>query len=185
MARSKRDHASGINSTSFGLTNLAMTKFSALKDLSCDPKLAEALGNMVVIWAFAEEQLIATLARVTNTSLNMAMTGYYRIPTFEARIKFIRALITEWRPDRFDKAEIDRQIDKLSHLAGTRNHWVHSVWLTDDAKTEIILIDPRADIDGAQRSKPVKAADVTNHVEAVRKRAETLNTLLDIGSLAI
>jgi hypothetical protein len=63
----------------------------ALRDLSHDPKLAEALGNMVVAWAYAEETLIFSLARVADINLNMALAGLHRLPTFESRIKFIRA----------------------------------------------------------------------------------------------
>jgi hypothetical protein len=76
----------------------------ALRDLSHDPNLAEALGNMVVAWAYAEETLIFSLARVADINLNMALAGLHRLPTFESRIKFIRALISEWKPPSgFDK----------------------------------------------------------------------------------
>ena len=56
----------------------------ALRDLSHDPKLAEALGNMVVAWAYAEETLIFSLARVADINLNMALAGLHRLPTFES-----------------------------------------------------------------------------------------------------
>lgn len=41
--------------------------FYSLEDLSHDTKLAEALGNMVVAWADAEQRLLGTLARITGT----------------------------------------------------------------------------------------------------------------------
>jgi hypothetical protein len=52
---------------------------------------------MVVTWAFAEVMLFATLARITGIGLNMAMAAHYRIPTFEARAKFILALLPDWK----------------------------------------------------------------------------------------
>jgi hypothetical protein len=152
--------------------------YYTLEDLSNDPKLAEALGNMVAAWAGAEVTLISTLARITGMPLNMAQAGYYRIPTFEARVKFIRALMTEWKTDLFNTEGIDLAIQKLSKLASTRNHWIHGDWCASDDEKEIVVFDHRADPDSSHRRKPVKAADVTNHCKAVLGRARDLAALV-------
>jgi|SRR6516162_3412720 len=162
-----------------------MAGFHALTDLSHDPKLAEALGNMVIAWAYAEESLIGALSRISGMSLNKAQAGFYRIPTFESRIKFIRALITEWNTKEFNTAAIDTAIDKLSHLSSARNHWVHGCWLATDDYSELYVFDMRADAESDARRKPVKAADVRNHNQAVLLRADALRALIDMSSLEI
>ena len=162
-----------------------MAGFHALTDLSHDPKLAEALGNMVIAWAYAEESLIGALSRISGMSLNKAQAGFYRIPTFESLIKFIRALITEWNTKEFNTAAIDTAIDKLSHLSSARNHWVHGCWLATDDYSELYVFDMRADAESDARRKPVKAADVRNHNQAVLLRADALRALIDMGSLEI
>jgi len=168
-----------------------MAGFHALTDLSHDPKLAEALGNMVIAWAYAEESLIGALSRISGMSLNKAQAGFYRIPTFESRIKFIRALITEWNTKEFNTAAIDTAIDKLSHLSSARNHWVRIkfiralITLATDDYSELYVFDMRADAESDARRKPVKAADVRNHNQAVLLRADALRALIDMGSLEI
>jgi len=162
-----------------------MAGFHALTDLSHDPKLAEALGNMVIAWAYAEESLIGALSRISGMSLNKAQAGFYRIPTFESLIKFIRALITEWNTKEFNTAAIDTAIDKLSHLSSARNHWVHGCWLATDDYSELYVFDMRADAESDARRKPVKAADVRNHNQAVLLRADALRALIDMSSLEI
>jgi hypothetical protein len=155
-----------------------------LRDLDHDPALAAALGNMVVAWAHAETVLLGTLARVSGSRLNMIQAGYYRIPTFEARVKFLQGLITEWNTEKFDKSVISAAIDKLSKLASTRNHWIHGDWCLIVHTKETVIYDQRAAL-GSPRCKPVKAADVASHCEAVIRRASDLNSLIDWDSLPL
>jgi hypothetical protein len=149
-----------------------------LDDLEHDPKLAEALGNMVVAWASAETALCNIFACIANLHINFAMMAYYRIPTFEARSKVVQSMLSEWETKTYDPATISDAVAKLSKLAGTRNDWIHGVWCGDKAKRETVVFDFRAPLDSDRRSKPVKAADVSNHVNAVRLRAETLRDLV-------
>jgi hypothetical protein len=133
---------------------------------------------MVVVWAFAETMLFSTLARVTHIGLNMAMTGHYSLPTFEARANFFIAIMQDWKTREFDKDQIAATIKKLKNLARIRNHWVHGDWCADAGKTRTIIFDQRAPIDSKNRGKPVKAADVVNHCAAVKQRAEMLGVLI-------
>jgi len=157
--------------------------YFALQDLSHDPKLAEALGNMVVAWAHAEIMLFATFARVAGIGLNMAMEASARIPTFESRTKFIRALIQEWNTVEFDKEAIVDAIQGLVTLSKTRNHWVHGDWCAPADKSHAVIFDHRAPVESPKRRKPVKAHDVMNHCDAVKLRAAELGKLIKYEAL--
>ena len=159
--------------------------YSSLRDLSRDPDLAVAIGNMVVVWAYAETVMLSALARVSSMRLNMAMVGYYRIPTFEARTKFILSLCTEWDTSEFDKAAIEQAIQKLAKLASTRNHWVHGDWCGSKDDKTVVIFDHRADPASLARRKVVKANDVRHHCDTVRSRADELNELIQIETLPI
>jgi hypothetical protein len=155
-----------------------MAPYRALEDLSHDPKLAEALGNMLVAWAHAEILIICTFARVTGIGLNMALEAYHRISNFESRIKFTLALIPEWRTDKFNKDEIATAVEKLAKLSKVRNHWVHGDWCANAGKTETVVFDHRSPLTSPKRRKPVKTADVLNHCAAVKERAAKLGELI-------
>jgi hypothetical protein len=60
--------------------------FTDIDDLDYDSELAKALGNMVIAWARAETALLFTFASIMDVRVNFAMFGYYKIPTFEARV---------------------------------------------------------------------------------------------------
>ncbi|HVV33035.1 MAG TPA: hypothetical protein VHC73_07390 [Vitreimonas sp.] len=156
---------------------IAMAYFN-IDNLDHDPKLAQALGNMLVAWAFGEYTLVSTLAAVFDIDTNMAWVAYYRVPTFEARVKMIRAAITEWKPaPRYDKEAIDNAIEKLSKLSMTRNGWVHGDWCADGKRTATVIFDARKAAEADGRRKDMKVADVITHCGAVRLRA---NALLDL-----
>lgn len=148
--------------------------FGGLRDLKHDRELAAALGDMVIAWSNAEQALVQVFHKLTNTSHAMATAAYYRIPTFEARTKTIRAMLSEWETDQYDPAEIQRAILKLNGLARTRNNWVHSTWLWQNGSGGTYICDYREEKDDPKRMRPVKAADVANHVEAVQLRAQAI-----------
>lgn len=148
--------------------------YLALEDLSHDPELAQALGNMVVAWANAEITLFSTFSRVANIGLNMAMESYHRIPTFESRVKFTLALVDEWQTADFDKAAIGTTIEKLGKLAKTRNEWVHGDWCALRDKSKTVVFNHRRSPDDPRRTKSVKAHDVRDHCAAVNRRANDL-----------
>lgn len=102
--------------------------FDDIDNLDRDPELAMALGNMVVAWASAETAMAIALSTISGMTPNMALLGYYRIPTFEARNKYILSLMAEWHGKGFDKEGIRCRLEKLRKLASTRNHWVHNIW---------------------------------------------------------
>jgi hypothetical protein len=154
-----------------------------LQDLSHDSKLAEALGNMVVAWAHAENILLQVISRVTGIGQNMAIAGYYRIPTFESRTKFILAIISRWETTRYDKDTITKTIEKLGSLAAARNQWIHGHWCTNYERTRTVIFNHRVPATSLNRRKPIKEADVLNHCEAVNKRASDLASLIEIHSL--
>src|SRR5690242_5604305 len=106
----------------------ALDRYDDLHNLDNDQALARALGNMVIAWANAETALVFAFSAVADITVNMAIMGYYRVPTFESRVKALRAMIEEWKSSKYDKVAIDHAIEKLSKLSKTRNDWVHGVW---------------------------------------------------------
>jgi len=157
-----------------------MSGYVSLSDFDHDPALATELGNMVVVWAYAEEILIQTLACILNAeNLDMIQVLYYRIPTFEARTKVIRGAISEWNTTVYDKDAIAHLVSKLGKLAVTRNGWVHGDWCRTSTKPyETVIFNFRVAGDAPDRRRPVKAADVRNHNQAVRARAKELNQIV-------
>jgi hypothetical protein len=140
--------------------------YISLRDLTSDPKLAE------------ERSLISVFSIVTGSDFTLATAGYYRIPTFESRTKVIRAMLIEWKDKRYDASAIQEQIEKLSSLSLTRNNWVHGFWcMGGDPKREVVIFDYRNPAGHRNRRRPVKEADVWNHIRAVHGRSEKINEL--------
>lgn len=158
------------------------TQFWDLETLSQDRDLAAALGDVMIAWAHAEATMSALLARASGMNVNMAMMGYYRIPTFDSRRKFLQSVIAEWKAKDFDKPAIEKELEALSRLSKTRNDWVHGVWCRNYDSSQTVLFDLRAP-EGPGRRKIVKAADVNNHVEAVNARSKELARLIRRGEL--
>jgi hypothetical protein len=148
-----------------------------LDDLQHDPKLAEALGHMVVVWARAETSLLNIFAHIMNIHFNRATLSYYRIPTYEARTKVLLSALDAWGTEQYDCKAIAKCIIVFNRLSKARNNWVHGVWCTDRSKNTVIF-DFRAPEDSGRRLVPVKATDVENHVQAVRRQIVALEELL-------
>lgn len=138
-----------------------------------------ALGNMIVAWSCAEHALVHAMANVTGMDLNQASKGFYRIPTFESRVKFILAMIPGWDADENQKQAFTKAIEALSGLAATRNSWVHNSWVEDVSigGGGVFAINERA-APGKQWHKEVKAHDINHHSETVIRRTNELRALL-------
>lgn len=147
-----------------------------LDNLDHDPDLANAFGNMIIAWARAETALVASFAYVAGFHFNTASVAYYRIPTFESRIKVILAMIEEWSANEQTRSDLSKAIEKLSDLAGTRNSWVHGIWCQDSHTGGTVTISLRARTQS--RVKPTKAHDVNDHTRALRQRTADLNKLI-------
>jgi hypothetical protein len=146
----------------------SIISLSTLKDF---PEIANALGEMVVVWANAEISLIGALTRVSGSdNINQMQRAYYHLPTFDTRIKFIRSLIPRWKTDAFDKAAIDKCVEKLGKLASARNHWIHGDWCHDRSLNLPVIFDHRSE-NPEKRKKSVRAQDIKNSVDAVRARS--------------
>lgn len=117
--------------------------YKDLSQLGDHPDIAQALGNMIVAWSYAETAIQFALASVCGMPVNQAMMGYYRIPTFEARVKVIQAMIPEWKTDKHDKEAIAKTIASISGLAATRNGWVHNIWAIDTTTGGAAVINLR------------------------------------------
>jgi exoribonuclease II len=151
-----------------------------IDNLDHDPKLAETIGNLVVAWARAETALLNVFACTMTIHFNLATAAFYRIPTFEARTKVLLAILESWSDPKYDPQKIAEQVTKLNRLAKTRNDWVHGVWCVDEDNPKTVVFDFRAGEESGRRNKPVKAADVENHLTAVRARITALNELVPL-----
>ncbi len=154
------------------------TLFNDLSDLDHDPAIAAALGNMVVAWASADATLAHAYGFVLGIDANIATAGYYRIPTFESRIKVLKAYITASELPLDLKTDLTKAVDKLSSLAKSRNDWIHGLWGLSADKKMTVVFDYR--LPGEQKCRPVKAADIKNHVEAVWFRSDHIAELTGI-----
>jgi hypothetical protein len=166
----RRSAASRRSSSALGS---AMT-FTSINNLNHDPELARALGDMVIAWARADTTLVMSLSAITGAPMHMAELGYYRIPSFEARVKMLRAMIPEWQNNNADALE--KALGKLNNLAHTRNGWVHNCWVISKEDNKTFCIDFRKD--PSNRSKPVKASDVRHHAESVISRVTEIEDLV-------
>ncbi|WP_292406850.1 hypothetical protein [Mesorhizobium sp.] len=142
--------------------------------------IALALGNMIVAWSGAEATLVHAMAIVGSLDINQANSGFYRIPTFESRVKFILAMIPDWEASTYDKPAIIKAIDAISGLASTRNSWVHNSWVADVSLGGggIFVVNARVPRGSQNQLKPVKAHDIRHHAETVISRTKILYGLL-------
>ena len=140
--------------------------FIFLRDLSHDRALAAALGDMIVVWAEAERNLIHIAEKVLRVNYSMVADIFSRVPTFESRIKIVRALVAEWIEPGPSADSLLKLLDRLR-----------------------VVFDMRTPKGVRARRKSVKAHDVANHVTTVRKCSDELPDLLsalqprsDLGS---
>lgn len=152
--------------------------YTNLRNLEQNPALAQALGNMVVAWSNAERALQTVLVTITDLSWSMATAGYFNIPTFESRVRFLLALAENSQSEKYDRRAIVIKISKLRDLAQKRNFWVHNFWGGTLTGRETVLFNFRAASGTSGRRTPVKAADVINHYKAVNRHTDELMDLL-------
>lgn len=149
--------------------------YSPIRSSAKAPTLATALGDMMLAWTEAEHAQSLAFAVMLNTSLYKATRLYQKLPNFRSRTQALFALI-ELHPE-FDS--IRPSVSGLSSLSKTRNDWVHGnfiqSWETPD---DIRAINLDENLESPKRSKPIKAADIHNHAEAVRVRATALETTI-------
>lgn len=153
-----------------------------IDNLDHDPALATDLGQMIVAWARAETSLVNVFAAVTDVHFNMATVAYYRIPTFEARVKVILAIISvaKFTPESL-RDDLSRAIEKLAKLASARNHWVHGLWCVEKPNpTKSVIFDFRAPPNTPGRVKPAKANDVRTHIAAVKQRTRDIDQIIPL-----
>lgn len=153
-----------------------------LSDLEDYPEVAKALGEMIIAWARMDAALIGALTRISGASLDQMQRGFHHLPTFDTRIRFIRSLIADAQIDGFDKEKIDKCVEKIGKLASARNHWVHGDWCNDSELNLPVIFDHRTKQSGATK-KPVRAADIKNHVGSVHDRAGELEDLVKFQEL--
>jgi hypothetical protein len=152
--------------------------FSPLAGLDDYPKVAAALGEMVVAWSRAERALVAIVMTVSGLSWEMANAALVSLPTYDARSKMICGMLKQWKTETHSPSAMLFEMKKLDALAETRERWLHSLWVQQHGKEKrIFAIDNRRGIANSERAKAVKAQDIRNHIEALNGRAEKLYAL--------
>jgi hypothetical protein len=148
-----------------------------LQNLDHKPEIARALGDMVVAWSYAEGSLISVMWRITSLDHQAAAVAYYRIPTFEARVKFIYALLSEWKTKKYKVDTIRVAVEKLAKLSRPRNDWIHGNWCrTADFKKQTFLVDYREP--PGSRKRTVTIGAIKNHSATVIVRAQAIKALV-------
>lgn len=173
-----RSIASGSISISgfFGLFAMNNDRVVSVTNLASHPDIAKALGEMVVAWANVDCTLVLALSHAAKMDANLALTAYYRIPTFEARTKTIIAILADSDCRLLNREAVAKAVSKLAKLASARNNWIHGSYFTDG--TKIINFDYRRPIGHESRTRTLKAHDIMDHVSAVHRRTIDLNRLL-------
>ena len=115
-------------------------------------------------WTAAEHELAASFAVILGTSVYKGSRLYQKLPNYRSRTQAMYALL-ELHPEF---APLREPIAKLSNLSKTRNDWVHGRFIKEFGGKEVRSIDLDEGLDSDKRSKPVKAADIKNHANAVR-----------------
>jgi hypothetical protein len=148
--------------------------YSPIKQASTAPELATALGDMMLAWTAAELAQVDAFAVLLNTSHHKASRLYQKLPNFRSRTQALLVLI-ELHPD-FDR--IKPVVLKISSLSKTRNDWVHGSFIRSWTGDDVRAVNNDEPSESPKRSKPIKAADIYNHANAVRGRALELDTEL-------
>jgi hypothetical protein len=156
--------------------------FTDISSLAGEQEIAHHLGDLVVVWAYAESALSLTLARATGMGGNMAIAAYYKIPTFEARTKVIRALIENWKTSEFDKSQIFDLVEKLNSLSAARNKWIHGIWARNNRIKKLYTLTFRYK---SKKWSPASANDIAHHNATVRHCATLLYTAIRKETIAI
>ena len=120
---------------------------------------------MVVAWANAESALLWALSHAAQIDANLTLTMYYRIPTFEARTKVIRAILQDDDCKLKNREAIDEVVERLSKLSRARNNWIHGAYFSDDKN--IVTVDSRVRHDPPSRSNSIKTTAILHTVATV------------------
>jgi hypothetical protein len=150
------------------------TSYNDIDNLDHDAEIATALGNMVVAWAKAETILCYTFARVFEIHPNRAFDGFYRIPTFEARVKVILGMVPDWQTTQYDKHSIRKLIEKISAQSEARNTWIHGVWCKDKHGDETVIFRFRKPEHSPERKMIIRVQDIKNHTASLRETVTNL-----------
>ena len=134
------------------------------------PKIASALGEVVAAWSYAESVVVRLLACILR-DVQIAEAIYYSTPTFDGRVRMIKSVINATSLQEAHKEAALKAIEGLRGLSGTRNSYIHNRIIHNQQGTEAHMIAPAQPPGSPARGKPMKAADIMAHADAVIKRA--------------
>lgn len=135
------------------------------------PEIATALGDMILAWSRAEHEQIVAFSIILTVPEHAGSRLYQKLPNFRSRTQALLTLV-ECYPE-FDA--LKRHILKLSKLSKTRNGIVHGKIISGNGRKDVRLIDQNEPLDSPSRSRPIKAADISNHADAVRRCCDEMH----------
>lgn len=138
------------------------------------PAIAEALGNVMVSWSYAESAFLGLLNALVPVNFLQAATIFYSIPTLEGRLKLIGNLVNS-RPDHETKrlTAILDAISAVRRLSKARNDFVHNAWaIRADAKATVTF--DYLETGAQQRRRTMHPGDMLRHARTVKSRTDNL-----------
>jgi hypothetical protein len=132
------------------------------------PKLAAAIGDVILAWTEAENAQVGLFAAMLNIPHAKASRLYQKLPNYRSRTQALCALVD------LDSgfAELKTFVLKLSGLSKKRNNFIHGLYIEQWGGGDLRLVDLDEPSESPKRSGPTKPNDIHQHAQAVRKCVE-------------
>jgi hypothetical protein len=153
--------------------------YTPARNLDHAPKIAKALGDMVVAWSSAEKTLITVLQVITGADYGTCAVTYYSVPAFDGRVRLIKNLLSVECAQTPAVDALLKAIEGLRGLSGTRNSYIHGDWGVSLDNKETVIFDHMELPDTPGRRKVIKENDIAVHAQAVGRRRTAIREALD------
>jgi len=147
--------------------------YFATASLDYAPEIARALGEIIIAWSYSEFVTLALFQSLTDRNYGECATIFGSIPTFDGRVKLIKN-VAKSNETKDKHKEIFDALEGLRGLSGTRNSYVHQSWTASADGTETVTFNYLEPKSSPGRRREIKAHDLLNHAEAVRRKATNL-----------
>lgn len=133
-----------------------------------DPEILTLIGRIATEWPHVEERMIDIMRTLLGGRRDMPAKEIFRsIVSQEARIKLMLSLLQSEMNEKQPEF-IDRCILAFQSLNGSRNSYIHGLWLHNDQGTYITDASP---IDGpfGRNTRTVKKEELERFLDRMRK----------------
>lgn len=159
--------------------------YFATASLDYAPDIAKALGEIIIAWSYSEFVTLALFQSLTDRSYGECAAIFGSIPTFDGRVRLIKNIAkSSGKKDEHER--IFTALEGLRGLGATRNSYVHQSWTANADGTETVTFNYLEPKGSPGRRREIKAHDLLNHAEAVRRKATNLcNEILNVFPRAL